>query len=194
MRLISFALTCDQVLAQTKTQTRRLGWRFAKVGDRLRGVRKVQGRGPNEPIVDVAIVEITAIRRERLDAITPEDLVREGFPELTPAGFCQLFPCEPSDEVTVVDFCYLDREVLGRLEGLREGYHLQGQRGLRLMRPLRRRGAGAARGGASQEEIRTVSRWLDGARTLGARLAEPKPGTLDAVRHLLIRHGIEVPS
>lgn len=163
MRLISFALTTDQVLAQTKTQTRRIGWRFAKVGDRLRGVRKVQGRRKDEPLVDVAIVEITAVRRERLDAITPEDLAREGFPELTPAGFCELFPCEPSDEVTVIDFRYLDGEVTGRLaDGTMQD------------------------GAASISEVRDAALWLDGVK-------RPKAGTLDAVRHLLIRLGIEVP-
>lgn len=178
MRLISFALTCDQVLAQTKTQTRRLGWdgclggtgARVQVGDRLRGVRKVQGRRKGEPLVDVAIVEITAIRRERLDGITSEDLAREGFPELTPAGFCQLFPCEPSDEVTVIDFRYLDRSLVDFM-------------------------IKADRGGSWADRMGHAARFLDkqNPRTARGGLTKPKPGTLDAVRHLLIRHGIEVP-
>lgn len=115
MRLISFALTAEQVLAQTKTQTRRIGWKHAKVGDRLRGVRKVQGRRKDEPLVDLAIVEITAVRRERLCDISAEDLAREGFPGMSAEDFAAKFPCEPEAEVTVIDFEYLDSEVLGWL-------------------------------------------------------------------------------
>lgn len=112
MRLISFALTTDQVRAQTKTQTRRLGWEHAKVGDRLRGVRKVQGRRKDEPLVDLAIVEITAVRTERLCDISADDLAREGFPGMSAQDFALKFPCEPTAEVTVIDFKYLDDEVV----------------------------------------------------------------------------------
>ena len=44
MRLISFMLTKGQILAQTKTQTRRVGSERLKPGDRLRGVLKCQAR------------------------------------------------------------------------------------------------------------------------------------------------------
>lgn len=156
MRLISFMLTADQIKARTKTETRRLGWTSVKVGDRLRGVLKSQGRtrrcpecdgcgfvrdaalgeGPRplyvwrgthtcptcdgrkkitEALVDLAIVEVTEVRRERLDAITPEAVVAEGFPQWTnaPGEFVEMFcrshkGCTPSTEVTVIRFRYVD--------------------------------------------------------------------------------------
>lgn len=162
MRLISFMLTADQIKARTKTETRRLGWRTVKVGDRLRGVLKSQGRTRKchdcngrgrrrmtvmesvrstavgaavvgmpmfdprceacngsgkitDPIVDLAIVEVTEVRRERLDAITPEAVVAEGFPQWTnaPGEFVEMFcrshkGCTPSTEVTVIRFRYVD--------------------------------------------------------------------------------------
>lgn len=153
MRLISFMLTADQIKARTKTETRRLGWRTVKVGDRLRGVLKSQGRtrrcpecdgcgfvrdaalgeGPRplyvwrgthtcptcdgrkkitEALVDLAIVEVTEVRRERLDAITPEAVVAEGFPAWSVddfvAMFCKHMGCAPSTEVTVIRFRFVD--------------------------------------------------------------------------------------
>jgi hypothetical protein len=57
MRIISFALTVPQVLDRTKDQTRRLGWRQAKPGMRLRGVKKAMGRKPDQALEDIALVE-----------------------------------------------------------------------------------------------------------------------------------------
>lgn len=143
MRLISFMLTERQIKARTKTETRRLGWRNVKVGDRLRGVLKSQGRTRKCPecdgagftwgewpaaavvcetcdgrkkitdkLIDLAIVEVTEVKRERLDAITPEAVIAEGFPEMTAAEFvamfCKHMKCEPSTEVTVIRFRYVD--------------------------------------------------------------------------------------
>jgi len=159
MRLISFMLTERQIRERTKTQTRRLGWKTVKVGDRLRGVLKCQGRSRKcpgcdgvgwvwttlpsaeiaqikcvdctgrgkivEPLVDLAIVEVTAARRERLDAITPADVIAEGFPDLVDPDrlnvidirfehpdfvsmFCEHMKCLPSTEVTVIEFKYVE--------------------------------------------------------------------------------------
>jgi hypothetical protein len=43
MRLMSFALTEQQILDGTKDVTRRLGWLFLKRGDLIRPVRKCMG-------------------------------------------------------------------------------------------------------------------------------------------------------
>lgn len=48
MRNMSFALTTDQILAGTKTVTRRLGWLRLQPGDHLRPVRKCMGLRPGE--------------------------------------------------------------------------------------------------------------------------------------------------
>lgn len=115
-RLISFSLTEPQVRDRSKTQTRRLGWLNARVGERLTGCRQVMGRrrkdGTVEPLVRITDVEVVSVRRERLDAITPDDVAAEGFSGWTPAEFvdffCRSMKCTPDTEVTVIEFAYLD--------------------------------------------------------------------------------------
>ena len=116
-RLMSVALTTRQVRDRSKTVTRRDGWRFLKVGDRLTLCPKVMGfrRGEHpERIVDV---EVLGVRRERLDAITADDVAAEGFPEMTgPAEFVRFFcdhhkGCRPDSLVTRIEWRYLDGPV-----------------------------------------------------------------------------------
>lgn len=88
---MSVALTTPQVIARSKTVTRRDGWwedkngkRMLKPGDRLTLCPKVTGfrRGEHpERLVDV---EILSVRRERLDAITASEVAAEGFPGQAP--------------------------------------------------------------------------------------------------------------
>jgi hypothetical protein len=126
-RLMSVALTEQAVVERRKTVTRRLGWRFLKPGDRLTLCRKVQGRkqrdGTVEPLVRLAEVEVTDVRRERLWHITDEDVVREGvdpglFEEhYTDSGqptpmawvtwFCEAMNVMPDDEVTRIEWRYV---------------------------------------------------------------------------------------
>jgi hypothetical protein len=111
-RLMSVALTTSQVRDRSKTVTRRVGWRFLKPGDHLTLCPKVMGfqRGEHpERIVDV---EILSVRRERLDAITADDVAAEGF-EMTPAEFVSFFcrthkGCRPDSQVTRIEWRYLD--------------------------------------------------------------------------------------
>jgi hypothetical protein len=77
---MSVSLTEDAVRERRKTVTRRLGWRFAKPGDRLTLCRKVMGRKPGEPLVRIAEVEVVSVRREKLAALTIDDIWREGVP------------------------------------------------------------------------------------------------------------------
>lgn len=111
-RLMSVALTEDEVRARTKTVTRRLGWVFLKAGDRLTLCRKVMGRKPGEPLVRIAEVEVVDVRRERLDAVTDDDATREGFPHYTADDFVQFFcarmNCTPETWVTRIEWRYLD--------------------------------------------------------------------------------------
>jgi hypothetical protein len=48
--------------------------------------RKVTGRKPGEPLERIAPVEVTSVRREPLDAITPADVTADGFPERSLPG------------------------------------------------------------------------------------------------------------
>ena len=127
-RLMSVALTTPQVIARSKTVTRRDGWRFLKPGDRLTLCPKVMGfrRGEHpERIVDV---EILSVRRERLDAITASEVAAEGFPGQTPDWFVGFFcdshkNCTPSTVITRIEWRYL------------EGPATQGTTPARLARP-----------------------------------------------------------
>jgi hypothetical protein len=110
---MSVALTTPQVIARSKTVTRRDGWRFLKPGDRLTLCPKVMGfrRGEHpERIVDV---EILSVRRERLDEITAAEVAAEGFPGQTPAWFVRFFcdshkGCTPASEITRIEWRYVE--------------------------------------------------------------------------------------
>lgn len=111
MRLMSVSLTEPQVRARTKTVTRRLGWKFAKVGDQIMLCRKVMGRRSGEPLVRICPVEIIDIRREPLWEITDEDVAREGFDGDDRFDFieffCEAMRCTPDAEVTRIEWRYL---------------------------------------------------------------------------------------
>ncbi len=115
MRLMSVSLTEEAVRDRTKTVTRRLGWRFLKVGDRVTLCRKVMGRRKGEPLIRICNVEIIDIRRERLDAITDDDVTLEGFPSWTVHDFVIMFmrsmKCDHTTKVTRIEWRYepLDR-------------------------------------------------------------------------------------
>jgi hypothetical protein len=112
-RLMAVSLTETQVRNRTKTVTRRAGWRMLRAGDQLTLCRKVMGRRPGEPIERIAAVQVTSVRREPLDAITPSDVAAEGFPQMTPGDFVAFFcrthrNCGPGSEITRIEWRYLD--------------------------------------------------------------------------------------
>ena len=116
MRMMSFRLTTAQIRDRSKTVTRRLGWKFAKPGDRIRAVVKARGLKKGERPEELALLEIIDVRRERLVAISfPvegwEEVAREGFPDKSPIGFIDMFcremKCGPLDKVTRIEFKYL---------------------------------------------------------------------------------------
>jgi hypothetical protein len=108
---MSVALTEAAVRARRKTVTRRLGWRMLAPGDRLTLCRKVMGRRAGEPLVRICEIEVVAVRRERLDAISADDVAREGFTEMSArefvAFFCAHMRCAPETEVTRIEWRYL---------------------------------------------------------------------------------------
>lgn len=116
-RLMSVSLTEQQVRDRTKTVTRRVGWHVLKAGDRLTLCRKCMGRKPGEPLVRITDVLVRSVRREPLHAITRAEVVAEGFPEMTPAGFTEFFcgthkGCTPGTDVTRIEWAYLDWAML----------------------------------------------------------------------------------
>jgi hypothetical protein len=109
MRAISFSLTERQFLDGTKDVTRRQGWRRIKVGDKLRGVRKAMGLKKGEKQVVLGVIEVLEKDLVRLDTITKRDVIREGFPNMTPRQFVQMYcdnhkGCKPDSEVTRIVF------------------------------------------------------------------------------------------
>lgn len=90
-RRMSFSKTVAQMRARTKTVTRRLGWTFLKKGDRVTAVEKTMGLRKGEKQVVLGDIEVVDVRRERLVDVTQEDCAAEGFPDLGPKGFVELF-------------------------------------------------------------------------------------------------------
>ena len=110
-RNMSFMLTTEQFLDQTKTVTRRLGWRFLKPGDILNGCEKCQGLKKGEKINKLGRIEVLSTDWQPLNNITVEDCALEGFPDMTPAEFVKFFcdhnSCDPETLVNRIEFRYL---------------------------------------------------------------------------------------
>lgn len=88
---MSFSLTTQQMRDHTKTVTRRNGWGHLKPGDlvqacvKCRGLKKGEGI---EKIGDIRIVSTSWVPLRQIDAV---DVVREGFPEMSPEAFIAMF-------------------------------------------------------------------------------------------------------
>lgn len=115
---MSVSYTERAVRERRKTVTRRLGWRFLKVGDQLTLCQKVMGRRAGEPLVRLAEVEVVDVRREPLNAITDADVEREGVDatlevagrteaEAWASWFAWTIGCSVDDEVTRIEWRYL---------------------------------------------------------------------------------------
>lgn len=114
-RLMAVSLSETAVHSRVKSVTRRLGWSYLTPGTQLTLCRKVMGRKRGEPLVRIADVEVVAVSRERLDAITAQDCALEGFAHLTPAQFVEFFcathrGCTPASLITRIQWRYLDRD------------------------------------------------------------------------------------
>ncbi len=112
MRRISFSMTEPQFLDGSKTVTRRLKWESLKRGDRLTAIRKGMGLKKGEKQHVLGEIEVVNVGRERLEEIEAADVVREGFPKMTPAEFVEMFcghmKCKPHWDVTRIEFRRID--------------------------------------------------------------------------------------
>lgn len=114
MRNISFALTTEQVRNQTKTVTRRVGWMFLKKGDLLQPVVKGQGLKKGEAVEKIGgpILVVDVHREELLEGLSQSDVMREGFPGMSPREFAEMFcahnGCRPTSFVTRIQFEYTE--------------------------------------------------------------------------------------
>lgn len=123
MRLMSFMLTTEQVRRREKTVTRRMGWKDLKPGTLLCAVEKGMGLRKGQTVVRLGVIRVVDVRREPLDRMLQEaasygvdEVRKEGFahhPEKSfPAAFvkffCDTHGCESADDVTRIEFEYVD--------------------------------------------------------------------------------------
>lgn len=111
MRLISFAMTTDQVRSRTKTVTRRLGWKGLLPGTLLQPVVKAQGLKKGEHVETIGgPIRVVRVDRVVLGDISLTDVHREGFPTMTKSQFIRLFKqsngCRRDTVVTRIEFEY----------------------------------------------------------------------------------------
>lgn len=109
---MSFALTTREILARQKTVTRRNGWRRLAVGAILQPVVKCQGIPKGGHVEKIGgPIRVVAVRREPLNAITPADVHREGFPGRSSKWFVAFYleanGGAPDQIVTRIEFEYL---------------------------------------------------------------------------------------
>ena len=89
MRNMSFAKTTVQIRNQTKTVTRRKGWKYLKVGDILQPIVKGQGLKKGETVEKIGgPIRVVSVRREHLGMLYKfgygkDELLKEGI-----AGIC----------------------------------------------------------------------------------------------------------
>ena len=111
-RNMSFMLTKEQVYNQTKTVTRRLGWHFLKSGDEIWACEKCQGLTKGEKITKISPLKIISTSLIHLWNIVKIDCKKEGFPDLSPNQFVEMFckemKCNPDTLVNRIEFEYID--------------------------------------------------------------------------------------
>jgi len=112
-RNMSFMLTTEQIRNQTKTVTRRLGWKFLEPGTILNACEKCMGLQKGEKINKLCQIRVVDVRSERLDDLhyNLADLEKEGFPDMEPEDFIEMFTremkCPVNQEVTRIEFEYM---------------------------------------------------------------------------------------
>ena len=110
-RNMSFSLTTDQVRNRTKTVTRRLGWWFLKPDEIVNAVVKAMGLKKGEKIERIDQICIIDTRPEPLNRITKIECIKEGFPEMRPEAFIDMFcrshkKCRPDSIINRIEFEY----------------------------------------------------------------------------------------
>jgi len=108
MRNMSFMLTKKQMYNRTKGVTRRLGWWFLKPGDLVMSCEKCQGLKKGERIKRIYPIRIIEAGGEELNTITKAEVIKEGFPEMTPMDFIEMFmremKCQEDELVNRIAF------------------------------------------------------------------------------------------
>lgn len=110
-RNMSFMLTSDQIRKRTKTVTRRLGWWFLKPGDILNACEKCMGLKKGEKVNKLCQIEIISCKNISLSPMSYAECSREGFPDMHPSEFIQMFrkemKCGLNSRVNRIEFRYI---------------------------------------------------------------------------------------
>lgn len=115
MRQISCRITTPQVVDMSKKVTRRLGWWDLQAGEHLMTVVQGQGLQKGQKVKRLREVEVVGVNKEPLDNITPEEVILEGFPDMSPKDFVEMFceankhkNCTPETEVNRIrwEYCH----------------------------------------------------------------------------------------
>lgn len=113
MRQMSFMHTVPQMLARTKTVTRRLGWATLQPGTLIQAVEKAQGLGKGGKVRKLGVIRVASVRLERLSAMHESsygdaEATREGFQTMSGeqfvAMFCEHMSCGRDAIVTRIEF------------------------------------------------------------------------------------------
>ena len=111
MRNMSFMLTKKQIIHRTKTVTRRLGWNNLEIGDTIQAVEKCQGLKKGQKIKRLCKLKIISNRPTILVNVTKNDCIKEGFPNMSPLEFIEMFckemKCSPYTVVNRIQFKYI---------------------------------------------------------------------------------------
>lgn len=114
MRNMSFSMTTQQFEERTKTVTRRAGWMKLKPGDVVMGVVKAMGLKKGEKVQKLHPFRVKSNTIEPLTAIRnyPNDCELEGFPEMTPDEFIEMFckhnQVKPDRIISRIEFDHLE--------------------------------------------------------------------------------------
>lgn len=110
MRNMSFSLTTPQILARSKTVTRRMGWGFLRPGDLIQAVENGMGLKKGEKIKRLGVLRVVDVRRESLACLDEPDVVKEGFEGRSVEWFAEMFArthhCDRHATVTRIQFEY----------------------------------------------------------------------------------------
>jgi len=110
-RHMSFSKTIKQIYEKTKTETMRMSWDKLVPGDIVIAVEKAQGLKRGEKVVKITPIRIKYKIETIVMDVSPENCIKEGFPEFTPLQFiemfCNLNKCKPFDLVNRFAFEYI---------------------------------------------------------------------------------------
>lgn len=111
---MSFSLTTEQMRRREKTVTRRLGWDSLLPGQLVCAVEKCMGLKKGEAVKRIGVVRVVSVGKEPLWKMIYdhpygcEEVVKEGFPAMTPTQFVEMFcehnKVEPARPVNRIEF------------------------------------------------------------------------------------------